>query len=197
MNNSQTGGYIRPISVTQPPHGLTLLQFLQTVLVGLSGLDGTLVRPKWQIKPPPQPDVNTNWLAFGIESDTPNFNAAVVTNKDTGVTTLKRWRTMILQLSFYGPNALDLIEQVQDGFQLGQNLAALTSAKMGLTETGQALHLPELVNEQWFERYEMSVTLQRLVQSVYPIVTIVGAHGTIYAPTAKDIDYSLDWNVPA
>jgi hypothetical protein len=133
-------------------------------------------------------------MAFGITEDDPSWNAIVYTDSN-GVTTIQRQRKLTLQLSFYGPNALSLIELVQDGFQLGQNLATLTAAKMGLTETTRALHIPELVNEQWVDRYEMSLVLQRLVQSVYPIVTILSASGTIFSPTTENVDNSLDWLV--
>ena len=192
--SSTVAGYIRPSNISKPPNRLTLLQFIQTVLVGLSGIDGSLVRPKWQPKPPPQPDPETNWIAFGIIEDEPTFNGAIVTD-NAGVTTQQRQRKLTIQTSFYGPNALDFIELVQDGFQLGQNLAALKSANMGLTETTRAIHIPELVNEVWIDRYEMSVILQREVISTYPIVTITSASGTIFTPTTTDDDFSIDWLV--
>ena len=71
MNNSSTGGFLKPNpqppALTTVPPKLTLIQFIQTLLVGLSELSSDLVRSEWQLEPPKQPDATVNWLAFGIK----------------------------------------------------------------------------------------------------------------------------------
>ena len=192
MTNSSLGtGYLLPTQTQALPGSLSLRQFIQSVLVGISGLPGTSVRPKWQIAPPKQPDINTDWLAFGIRISTPDANAYINTNPD-GSTESQRQEGLEIGCSFYGPDALDYAELVRDGFQITQNLAALTAANMGFTEVGPALHVPDLVNERWIDRYEMSVFLRRQVQRLYPIVSLVSATGVIHTVIGNE-EYLLDW----
>lgn len=194
MNTSATGGYTLP-SYTQPnPANLTLEQFIQTVLVGVTGLDGKLVRPKWQQEPPKMPDINTNWMAFGIAQSTPTFNAYVAQQPD-GTTQYQRQQQLNVSLSIYGPQALDIANIVTDSFQIPQNNAGLLSANMGLVEVGQALHIPELINERFFNRYELTVVLNRQVQRLYPVLSFISAGGIIYTQTAANDNVELPFTV--
>ena len=193
MNTSATGGYSQP-SFTQPnPKSPTLTQFIQTVLAGLSNLPGSLVRPKWQPEPPQMLDIKTDWLAFGISSSGADFNAYIAMNAENQ-TQFQRQEQIEVQVSIYGPAALDNVELIRDGFQIPQNQAGLLSANMGLVEVTKALHIPELINERFFNRYEMTVILNRQVQRLYPILSILSATGTIYSQTGTNANYTLPWN---
>lgn len=190
MSTSATGGYTKP-SFTEPnPKNLTLTQFIQTMFVGLTGLPGPMVRPKWQEKPPQAPDVGVNWLAYGIASSAADFNAYLGMNTDDQAV-LQRQEQLEVQVSIYGPDALDLVEVIRDGFQIPQNQAGMLSARMGLVEVTKALHIPELINERFFNRYEMAVVLNRQVQREYPILYFLSAAGTIYTQTAENTNFTL------
>lgn len=193
MSTSATGGYAQPSFTQGNPKRLTLTQFIQTVFVGLSNFDGKLVRPNWQPEEPQQPNLGVNWIAFGIASQTPSFNAYIAMNPDD-TTQLQRQEQLEVSVSVYGPEALDTVGIIVDGFQIPQNQAALLSANMGLVEVTKALHIPELINERFFNRYQMTVVLNRQVQRLYPILNFLSASGTIYTQTATDENYQLPYN---
>lgn len=196
MNNSKTGGILQPHP--QPPTlvaaqpGLTFVQFIQGLLVGLSAFPGDLVRPEWQQQPPKQPPVDVNWLAFGLGSATPDNNAYVATDQD-GVTTMQRNELIPIAVSVYGPKAYDNIALIRDGFQLTQNLASLRAAHVGFAYDTPAQHVPDFFNEIWYDRWRAEFYVRRLIQRVYPIVSFVSANGTIYSQTAENDNVSLPW----
>lgn len=191
--SSATGGYMAPTSSQPLPGGLTLTQFIQSVIVGISSYNGTLVRPKWQANPPKQPSIETDWIAFGIANILPDANAYTNLRQD-GTYELQRQETMDIQVAFYGPNAAENISIFRDGFQVTQNLEALLSAGMGFKGISSAIRGPDLLNERWVERYETVLTLVRLVQRVYPVLSFASASGTIHTVIAEE-DRSLNWQV--
>lgn len=193
MNNSTTGGYIKPSSTQGFPRNLTLTQFLQTVFVGLTGIDGTLVRPKWQPEPLKQPDLTVNWMAYGVTATTPDANAYLGVNDDGLSSTMQRHALLEVQCSFYGPQAQEYADLVRDGFQIPQNRSALKSANMGFVEVGPAQHIPDLVNERFINRVEMGVFLRRETIRTYPILTLLSADGIIYINNAGDDTTTLTW----
>lgn len=190
-NNSASGGYLTPAPQAPLPGGLTFKQFLQTVFVGISGLDGTLVRPKWQPNPPKQPDIDVNWLAIALVVNKGDANAYSELNAD-GVNTTQRHEDLEVQCSFYGPDSDEVSSLVRDGFQIQQNLEALRSANMGFVATNQGMHVPDLVNERWIDRFEMSVFLRRQILRTYPILSMVSASGKVHT-VVGDETYLLDW----
>lgn len=287
-NTSATGGYLVPSPSNPYPGGITFKQFLQTVFVGLSGLSTEFVRGKWQKNPPKQPDVDTNWIAIGLEvnkpdangyfavvpqvqavgyvkllsnpisGDTLTLNGTVVTfvtvtptgdqvligsdvnetstnlatflsdsddvnlvlatysvynsqitvnakafgpsgNAFTLVTstqaillsgatllggafnsnTFSRHEDLEIHCSFYGPDSDDISSIVRDGFELGQNREALKLANMAFVGTNEARRVPDLVNERWIDRFEMSVFLRRQRLRTYPILTFTSVSGVV------------------
>lgn len=183
--------YKLPTSTDPIPHGLNLTQFIQTVLVGVSGIDGTLVRPEWQSAPPKAPDVFVDWIAFGIKNLVPDANGYLDVNEDEE-TVSQRHEELEIDCSLYGPNGITLAELIRDGFQIPQNRWGLQSANMDFTSVGAATNVPDLYNERWVGRVKMSVFLRREVRRVYPILTLVSASGKIHSVVGNE-EYLLDW----
>jgi hypothetical protein len=180
IDTSATGGYLLPAPSHILPDHLSFEEFLQTVFVGVSGLPGELVRPKWQVNPPKQPDVYINWLAIGLseeEPDTFSYNS-IDTN---GNNVFQRMEGFSVQCSFFGPRALDYAALVRDGLQIGQNREALQSVKMDFVSTSKLTRAPDLVNERWINRWEMTAYFRREVLRAYPILYVLSASGILYA----------------
>jgi hypothetical protein len=187
--------YVAPLPGTGLPKGLSLDVFLQTVIVGISGLPGTLVRPKWQVEPPKNPPITTDWLAMGTSVAQPDASAYVGLNGSGQVTT-QRHEVLEVPLSIYGPNMYDTYGLLRDGFQLPQNRIALFQANMAFTEITAGRRIPDLVNQRWVDRVECSVFLRREIQRTYPILTFTSASGTIYVPDVNE-SYELTFQAQA
>jgi hypothetical protein len=178
-NNSSTGGYLPQAPLASLPGSLTLQEFLQTVLVGISGLPGELVRPKWQIDPPKQPDIYIDWIAFGLSEDESDTFAYDSVNS-SGANVFQRMDALTLNCSFYGPNGFSIAQSTRDGFQIGQNREALQSAKMDFVSTGKMTRAPDIVNERWVDRWEMAISLRAEILRSYSILNLVSMNGTLY-----------------
>src|SRR5690606_4618571 len=112
---------------------------------GISGLNGTLVRAKFQKNPPPQPsDIDTNWIGFSLNTITQDGNAYVGMDEDD-VMNLQRQELIEVQCSIYGALASETAGKLSDGFQIQQNLEALRLAKMGYVGIGPQILGPDLI----------------------------------------------------
>lgn len=186
--------YLQPTSTLPIPGRLSLTQFIQTVFVGVSGLPGPLVRPKWQVEPPKQESLTTNWMAIGIDAAIPDANGFLGADSH-GIVNSQRHETLEIGLSIYGPDALDTYGLLRDGFQIPENREALRSANMGFVEITAARKVPELVHQRFIDRVVGSVFLRREIQRVYPIVTLISATGTIHSVVGNE-QYLINWETP-
>lgn len=183
--------YLLPTTPTQP---ISLEQFIQTVLVGISGLPQEYVRPKNQPNPPKMPDIQVNWMAFGMIQSQPDSNSYLEMDIN-GVYHSQRHETLRVLCSLYGPNALDYADIIRDGFQIPQNRDALLAMDMGFVEVGQIIPVPDLVNERWVRRYEMEVILRRQINRTYSVQSLLSATGTIHA-VVGGIEINQDFSTP-
>lgn len=200
QNTTATGGFLsphpQPPTLDTVPAGLTFVQFIQQLLVGLSGFPGTLVRPEWQQNPPKKPDIDTNWLAFGLGSATPDNNAVVGIEviDNVEVPTLMRNELIPVIVSVYGPDSYDNIGMIRDAFQLTQNLTTLRKANVGFGYDTPAQHLPDFFNERWYDRWRCEFFVRRQIQRTYPLLTFLSANGTAYTQTAQNTDFQLPFD---
>lgn len=175
------GPYLLPTSSIDPPGGLTLTQFIQTVLVGISGFTNTLVRPEWQAEPPKRPPSPADdWMAFGIRT-TPIDSYAYVQVADDGLSsTLQRQEQVDIEMSVYGANSLENCSKLLDGFQITQNLQNLQLALMGYKGFSPPIAAPDLFDGRWYQRYHMVISLVRQVQRTYSVLSFASVDGNIH-----------------
>jgi hypothetical protein len=73
--DSSTPGILQsttqPTSPPSPLDGDDLEDYIQQFVAGVAGMDGTLVRPRWQPEPSNIPDFDVTWCATGITHKRP------------------------------------------------------------------------------------------------------------------------------
>lgn len=180
-HTSATGGYLTPDSDgPQPLEGDKLVDFLQSVVVGCTGLDGQWVRPRWQPEPPNLPAADQNWCAVGTIDRVSDTYAVVTHDGDgEGADNLQRQQDITMLCSFYGPDADSYAELLRDGLQIAQNREALQLANMAVKSTGDAVPAPSLVKERWLYRIDVRVTFTRQINRRYPVLNLLSAEGSI------------------
>lgn len=179
-NSSATGGYLVPGSTRGFPSSLTMLQFIQTVLVGTTAITpASLVRPAYQENPPASPDRSVSWIAFDVNQSIPDANAYIGLTNDEE-TLYSRNEALEVLCTFYGPAAMDNAALVRDGLQLSQNREALRAANMAFVDVGPIQQGSDLVNGKFLRVYRMTVNLRRQIQREYPILPIASVDGSIY-----------------
>jgi hypothetical protein len=171
-NTSATGGFIVPEG-DLPANDDDLIDFLQEMIVGVTGLDPALVRPRWQPEPPNVPAQSVDWVAAGVRLVRADAFPYVVHDPDgdAGQGTDKLVRNEILELfcSFYGPHSQGYAARLRDGMFIAQNREALTARAMNVIEAGEITRAGELVNNLWRTRDDFTLTLGRQITLVYPV----------------------------
>jgi len=177
MTTSATGGYL----TTPLPDNVALKRFFQGLIVGVTGLAGAMVRPRWQPNPPPMPAVDVDWCAFGITTRSPDGSAYVAPEALSAK--VVRHEAMEIACSFYGPACEGYAERLRDGMQVSQNREPLLIASMGFQSTSGLTHAPELHNQRWYERCDLTLTINRETGKVCEILCFTGAIGAIITET--------------
>lgn len=170
-NTSATGGVLLP----QQPYPLDddqLDALIQGLVTACTGIDGSLVRPRWQASPPKQPLVNVNWCAIGITGSSVDAGPVITYDPINNVGPYARHETLDLVATFYGPNSKQYCALLRDGLAIPQNTDVLRANDMAYVSCGPIRTYPELVNEVWRKRQDMGVTLRRKVTRTYQIQNI-------------------------
>jgi len=166
MNSSKTGGYLLPEDATLTGQAYTRL--IQQFLVGVTGLDGTLVRPADQKDPPPVPESSIDWLAFRLTSITPGDNAYQKPGEETLET--QRHNTQTLQLMFYGPACSDNAMRFLDAIQISQNRDVIRREGVTIADWGEPLNMSEIVNGQTYWRCDVQMQIAREEKRIFQIM---------------------------
>ena len=188
-NTSATGGPLAPL----PPaveDDRPLEDFLQSIIVGITGLPGPMVRPRWQPEPPALPPRGTDWAAIGIVRSTPDvfaFERHVPIGD--GDDEFQRHEVFDLECSFYGPNADEYADLLRDGLAVAQNREPLFLVGIGVVQSGIRTRAPILLKEKWLKRSDLTVTLRREIRRTYPVLTVLKAGGTLVDDTGASTTF--------
>jgi hypothetical protein len=205
-NNSSTGGYLVPSSAP-PLEDVALDAFLQGAVVGMTGLPNTLVRPRWQPTSPKELEATTDWCAIGIVSETPEYSAYTKhfrgepsnPNDPAGQGYDEQIRHDVLEVmaTFYGPNSRGNANMFRAGLEVGQNQESFFLQNMNLVSTDcKMINVPELINEKWFRRIDITFNVRREIDRTYPILNILSAPITVETDTGNTDAFSAGPNPP-
>ena len=191
-NTSATGGYLSPTTV-QGAEGTVLQRFLQQIVVNITGLDGAVVRPGGHAHRPQRPAASATWCAIGILRRQADTNPALVYSPGQSATIgelvigvsplevdglvqcLIRHETLEIAASFYGPDGAEFAAFLRDGLFIGQNREVMAAQQFGLLDIGDLVSAPDLTNEQWLPRFDLTFRLRRKIERTYAILPIVSA----------------------
>lgn len=186
MNDSSTGGYLAPAVDAPPAEGDALDNLVHDLIAGITALAPDLVRPRWQPKVPKQPEPSVNWCAFGLQEQEPDAGPAIQHDgTGDGHDTYIRHQDIDVMCTFYGPLAKGYAQRLADGLAIPQNREQLQLQDMAFVGVGPIRAAPDLVNQQWVRRYDMTVTLRRKITRTYAVLSLKSAavsvndeHGT-------------------
>jgi hypothetical protein len=173
-NTSSTGGVLTP-SVPYPIDDDALDTVLQALIVQVTGLDGTLVRPRWQPIPQKMPEAGVNWCAIGVTTDTPDDGPFIDFDAVNNLIWVTRHEDINVIATFYGPLAKTTAALARDGLSIPQNLEPLNAYSLALIDTGPIVAMHELTNQTWIRRRDMTLHLRRKASRTYPVNSLTSS----------------------
>ncbi|TDV39531.1 hypothetical protein C7405_101650 [Paraburkholderia caballeronis] len=188
MNDSSTGGYLAPAVDAPPDEDDALDDLVHDLIVGVTALPSDLVRPRWQPVVAKQPEPSANWCAFGIAEQRPDASPAIQHDgADEGGDTYIRHEEFSVACTFYGPAAKGYAQRLADGLAIPQNREALGANDMAFISVSEIRAAPDLVNQQWIRRYDMTVTLRRKIVRAYAVLNIMSAELSTTTDAAQPV----------
>jgi hypothetical protein len=185
-NDSSTGGPLQPLGTAspQPLEGAAWLDFLQAWIVGMTGLAGTNVTPRWQAEPINIPAAGTAWIAFGVtrrSADTYPYVAHISTGD--GHDEMHRHETFTLAISCYDTGSTGQADYyaslLRDGCAVPQNQEYLQAQNCNVIAYGDLLPLPVVVNTRWLNRIDFDIVMRREIRRDYAVLNVLEGAGTI------------------
>jgi hypothetical protein len=170
-----------------PRSGQVLDDFMQQVVVGITGLPGNLVFPRWQAEPPNLPQTKVSqtdtegvscWAAVGVTESTP-WGFPALTEQNVGAATATGFQRVSdqeefkLLCSFYGPAADAYATILRLGLTVGQNRECLQLLGIGFQQTSGRRLVPSLVQGRNLRRVDITVTFMREVKIFYPVLYLL------------------------
>lgn len=171
-NTSATGGTLSP-ALPLPLDDDALDAVFQQLVVDVTGLDGSLVRPRWQATVPKQPEPAVNWCAIGVTEVEQDANPWELYDPIANVMTYWDHETVTVLASFYGPNSQSFARLLRAGLNVPQNTEELLPYAIRYVDCSTIRAAPELVSEQWIRRQDVSLTFRRKVTMTFQVFNIL------------------------
>ena len=173
-NDSSTGGYLIPTSGSTDDAALEDL--IQAAVVGITGLQGAMVRPRFQEGSPKTPAQGVDWCAVAIVAQRPDANPHLQhVAAGVGKSTLTRHEDFDVFATFYGVNAARNATRLRDGFYINQNHEMINNANVSFVDAGEIKLASELVNQIWVRRNDLVLKFRRKITRDYEILNILAA----------------------
>jgi len=175
-NDSTTGGYLAPTGES-PPYDADLERLISRWIRGVTGLDTALVYPRWTDPQKAIPQKGKTWCAFGITTIPDGDSPAFIQSEES----TEQWihETVEVLCCFYGPQGMSVAAQFKSAMLVPQNNAELNKSGLTLQQCGRIYNLPELINNQWVRRYDLSIQLRRKVIRTYNVKSFLDGDVTI------------------
>jgi hypothetical protein len=195
--DSSTGGYLVP-TTPLPLDDEILHRRISNLIAGITGLPGNLVRPRWQPNPPQIPAPETNWVAVGVVTYPSSHGTPVrrhISDGD-GYDVLDDPELIRLLASFYGPNCGAYARLCRHALWVEQNWEQLAPLGLSLSDAGDIAVVGEDLNETWYRRADLPITLAQDLTRTYMILNILRADGVVHAQYASGdgVDVKFDTN---
>lgn len=171
-DDSTVAGILAPLN--DIPYDDEFVDQLQPWVAAIAGLEGSLVRPKWQFGDVPNmPGFETNWIGLGIPRWRQDVFPAVQHDPAAQASdVMGRTEEHDLLVSCYGPTSAALAARVRDGCQLEQNRVPLHALNVDVIEVTDIVKVPVLVNAQWQKRHNVTVRVRRYVERRYAVRSV-------------------------
>jgi hypothetical protein len=152
------------------------LDAIRTLISTLTGLDLKNVRRRNLQRPGSRPCIDDDWAAVGVERietlGTPDQinRRGDLSEPESGDVVRISHQNLHMIVTFYGPSAALNADRVREGIQLGQTNTWLHTKGMAFKSIdGDVMHLPDIVAEQWVDRYDLRFILGRDVRRTYGV----------------------------
>ncbi|WP_175786539.1 phage neck terminator protein [Burkholderia anthina] len=196
MTDSSTGGYLAPAVDMPPDEDDALDDLVHDLVVGITALSPDLVRPRWQPVVAKQPEPGVNWCAFGIQTQTLDASPAIVHNgANEGSDTYIRHQDLDVLCTFYGPQAKGYAQRLADGLSLSQNREQLQLLDMGFVGVSEIRAAPDLVNQQWVRRYDITVKLRRKITRTYAVLNLESVQASTTTDSSPPVTSTINVNL--
>jgi len=171
-DDSTTAGYLAPVG-DSPDYDQNLEREISRWIRGVSGLETKMVLPRWTDPSPAIPPNGNTWCGFGISGLNEDANPAYIQSEENA----EQWshETLDILCCFYGPQGLATATRFRDGLFIPQNNHELNRVGLTFLGCGRIVNLPELINNQWLRRYDLTVQLRRKVIRVYNVRSLKDA----------------------